>query len=51
MAINELTYYLEFNQQQIATDKQGYLLDHQLWQKELAVLIAEKENLALTECR
>jgi len=47
--MNKLAYYLEFNQQQIATDKQGYLLDHQVWQAELAVLIAEKENLVLTE--
>jgi len=47
--MNETTKYLTFNNQQIATDKQGYLLDHLLWQTELAVLIAEKEQLELTQ--
>ena len=32
---------LEFNQQTIDTDKQGYLLDHTQWSKQLAPIIAE----------
>ena len=39
---------LIFNNQQIETDKQGYLLDYQQWHEELALLIAEKEQLTLT---
>jgi len=41
--------YILFNQQHIAVDKQGYLLDYQLWQAELALIIAEKESLPLTD--
>lgn len=40
---------LEFNDQQIDTDKQGYLLDYTLWTKELAPIIAEQENIILSE--
>ena len=40
---------LEFNNQPIDTDKQGYLLDHTKWSKELANVIAEQENITLTE--
>ena len=40
---------LEFNNQTIDTDKQGYLLDHTVWSKELANVIAEQENITLTE--
>ncbi|CAM2773728.1 TusE/DsrC/DsvC family sulfur relay protein [Pseudoalteromonas distincta] len=40
---------LEFNNQQIETDKQGYLLDHTLWSKELAPIIAIQENITLSE--
>ncbi|KTF18340.1 TusE/DsrC/DsvC family sulfur relay protein [Pseudoalteromonas sp. H105] len=40
---------LEFKNQQIETDKQGYLLDHQLWTPELASILAEQENIDLTE--
>ncbi|HEA18957.1 MAG TPA: TusE/DsrC/DsvC family sulfur relay protein [Pseudoalteromonas prydzensis] len=39
---------LEFNNQIIDTDKQGYLLDHQLWNEQLACVIAEQENIELT---
>lgn len=39
---------LEFNNQQIETDKQGYLLDYTLWSKELAPLIATQENITLS---
>jgi tRNA 2-thiouridine synthesizing protein E len=40
---------LEFNNQQIDTDKQGYLLDYTLWTEELAPIIAEQENIILSE--
>ncbi|WP_273049428.1 TusE/DsrC/DsvC family sulfur relay protein [Pseudoalteromonas sp.] len=40
---------LEFNSQQIETDTQGYLLDHTLWSKELALVIATQENITLSE--
>ncbi|MDC9563132.1 MULTISPECIES: TusE/DsrC/DsvC family sulfur relay protein [unclassified Pseudoalteromonas] len=40
---------LEFNNQQIDTDKQGYLLNYTLWTKELAPIIAEQENIILSE--
>ncbi len=36
------------NNQTIATDKQGYLLDLTQWTPELAELIAEQENIELT---
>ncbi|CAM4301109.1 MULTISPECIES: TusE/DsrC/DsvC family sulfur relay protein [Pseudoalteromonas] len=39
---------LEFNNQIIDTDKQGYLLDHLLWSEQLACVIAEQENIELT---
>jgi tRNA 2-thiouridine synthesizing protein E len=39
---------LVFNHQEIATDKQGYLLDYQQWHQELAVEIAVLEQLELT---
>ena len=40
---------LEFNNQTIDTDKQGYLLDHTDWSKELADVIAQHESIILTE--
>lgn len=40
---------LEINNQQLETDKQGYLLDYTLWSKELAPIIAQQENISLTE--
>ncbi|MEO2266056.1 TusE/DsrC/DsvC family sulfur relay protein [Pseudoalteromonas pernae] len=40
---------IEFNGQQLATDKEGYLLDSSQWTKELAPIIAEGENIALTD--
>ncbi len=43
MAIN-----IECNGKQVATDKQGYLLDHTLWQEEIATVMAEHDNLVLT---
>ena len=40
---------LTVNQKQIATDKQGYLLDYQQWDTAVAEKIAELEGLELTE--
>ncbi|WP_386696016.1 TusE/DsrC/DsvC family sulfur relay protein [Lonepinella sp. MS14435] len=40
---------LEVNQIQIDTDAAGYLLDLTQWNKDVALAIAEKENLQLTE--
>lgn len=40
---------IEFNHQQIPTDKEGYLLDSQQWSPELAPVIAAKENINLTD--
>ncbi|PCK32286.1 TusE/DsrC/DsvC family sulfur relay protein [Pseudoalteromonas piscicida] len=39
---------LEFNNQTIETDKQGYLLDHTQWSKDLAPLLAAEENIELS---
>lgn len=38
-----------FNNQEIATDAQGYLLDSTLWTKELALAIAHIENITMTD--
>ena len=38
-----------FNEHSIDTDKQGYLLDVADWNTDLAVLIAEQENIELNE--
>ena len=40
---------LEFNNKPIETDKQGYLLDSNDWCEELAPIIAEQENITLSE--
>ncbi|CAM3974839.1 TusE/DsrC/DsvC family sulfur relay protein [Pseudoalteromonas byunsanensis] len=40
---------LEFNNQIIETDKQGYLLDHTQWHKDLAPIIAEQEGITLSD--
>lgn len=40
---------IEFNNTEIETDKQGYLLDHTLWQPELAPIIAEQEGIVLSD--
>ncbi|GLP96131.1 TusE/DsrC/DsvC family sulfur relay protein [Paraferrimonas sedimenticola] len=40
---------IEFNGQTIATDKQGYLSDIKEWTPELAVVLAESENIALSD--
>ncbi|WP_462158480.1 TusE/DsrC/DsvC family sulfur relay protein [Pseudoalteromonas sp. GB56] len=40
---------IEFNGQQLETDKEGYLLDSNQWCKELAPIIAAGENITLTD--
>jgi len=40
---------LAFKGELIATDKQGYLLDHTLWQEALAFTMAKNDDFELTE--
>lgn len=40
---------LTFEDKIIPTDKHGYLLDHLLWQKELALVMAKHDEFELTE--
>lgn len=40
---------LHFNGQVIETDSQGYLIDSQQWSEALIPLLAEQENITLTE--
>mgnify|MGYP000495026810 CR=1 FL=1 len=40
---------IEFNGQQLETDKEGYLIDSTQWSKELAPLIAQGENIQLSD--
>lgn len=40
---------LIFNDQVIPTDKQGYLLDHLVWSKELAISMAKNDEFELTD--
>ncbi|MFY8273380.1 TusE/DsrC/DsvC family sulfur relay protein [Pseudoalteromonas sp. SSDWG2] len=40
---------IEFNGQQLETDKEGYLLDSTQWSKELAPVIAQGENISLSD--
>ncbi len=40
---------LIFEEKIIPTDKHGYLLDHLMWEKELANLIAKQDEIELTE--
>lgn len=35
--------------QEVATDKQGYLLDFTLWHKELAIIMAKNDHFELTD--
>lgn len=44
-----MTHFIEFQQQQIATDAFGYLARLDDWSPELAEKIAEKEQILLTE--
>jgi len=40
---------LNFEGNIISTDKQGYLLDHLLWKKELALIMAKHDEFELTD--
>lgn len=40
---------LAYKGEQIVTDKQGYLLDHTLWEEELAIVMAKNDDFELTE--
>jgi len=40
---------LIFEEKTIPTDKHGYLLDHSMWKKELAIAIAKQDEFELTE--
>ncbi len=44
-----MTNFIEFNQQQIPTDNEGYLKNLTDWSPELAEIIAQKEELTLTD--
>ncbi|MGO4892836.1 TusE/DsrC/DsvC family sulfur relay protein [Flavobacterium sp. W21_SRS_FM6] len=44
-----MDYYLEFNGQQIETDKAGYLLRVADWQPALAPELAKQEDIELSE--
>ena len=40
---------IQYNNTQLATDKQGYLLDFTQWNEEVAVLLAESDEIELLE--
>lgn len=42
-------YAFTYQGQTIKTDKQGYLLDHNQWQPEIAEVIASQDNIELNE--
>ncbi|QJR79339.1 TusE/DsrC/DsvC family sulfur relay protein [Alteromonas pelagimontana] len=42
-------HFFNWQGSQIFTDKSGYLLDHTQWKEEMALLLAQSENIALTE--
>lgn len=44
-----MQHFIEFNHQQIATDEFGYLKNLTDWSKPLAEIIAQKEQINLTE--
>lgn len=44
-----MPHFIQFDELQIETDTNGYLLDHQQWSKELAVLIAKNESIELSQ--
>ena len=43
-----MSYYLDFNKQNIAVDKAGYLLNVDDWTPALAAILAAQENIELT---
>ncbi|MFQ3206966.1 MAG: tRNA 2-thiouridine synthesizing protein E [Glaciecola sp.] len=46
--INSMKYFLEYAGRKIETDANGYLIDYLEWEKELALIIAQKEAIELT---
>ena len=40
-----MQYFIEYENRKIETDKNGYLLDHNEWQKGLAPIIAKSESI------
>lgn len=42
-------YTFMFDGQLVATDKAGYLLDHTQWQEAMVPVLAEQENISLTD--
>lgn len=46
-----MEHFITFEQQQIPTDKAGYLLNVEDWQPELAPVLAATENIELDESR
>ena len=43
-----MQYFIECNECQIETDVNGYLLNHNEWSKELAILMAKNEMITLS---
>ena len=50
-SVVKMEYSLNFNGKQVAVDKAGYLLNVADWQPELAIIIAEGENIEMNESR
>ncbi len=44
-----MSYYVSFAGKQIATDKQGYLLDFNDWDQDLVATLAKQEEIELTQ--
>lgn len=40
---------IDFKNEKIATDQQGYLLDYTQWQEDLAKIMAEQDDFQLTD--
>lgn len=47
--MSQPSYFIEWNQAYIATDKAGYLLDYTDWSEEMVPLLAEQEQIELTD--
>lgn len=47
--MDEANYSFSFDGQSIATDKAGYLLDHKQWSEGMVPVLAEAENIELTD--
>ena len=43
------TFSFTYNGQEIPTDKAGYLLDYTLWEEGMVELLAQQENIELTD--